>query len=296
MSANEKSLYNRILAAVPLHIEGHPAVSRAINIAQRTHGEVTLVHVIEHADEKTDSARRYVERLMSLQPLVRDMRLVSGRTWSAINDVAQAINASLVVIGSHVHGQLRALLGSTSDSILHHADRDILLVRSEIYNDQRPPEDYSRILAAVDVNRPSQRIVDKAAALAKTYGAHLTLLNVVEHYPVNRENEDITPEDHDPVQYQHSVRIEILSKMAEATGYTEVAQEVLLTDGAAGRAVSDYAKEQAVDLIAIGAHGNYGVDALFGATADAIAHRAPCDVLVVASEHPEGFPDGQNGQ
>lgn len=280
MTAIDLSLYRRILAAVPLRIAGHPALSRAINVAQRSQGAVTLIHVMERAGEKTEQAKSYVERLMSSQPLVRDMRLVGGRTWSAINDIGHEIKANLIVLGSHVHGQLQALLGSTSDRILHHANRDVLVVRSEIYTEQLPPKDYTHVIAAIDVNRPSQWIVDRAAAVAKAYTANLTLLHVIEHYPVNRENQYITPEDRDPVEYQRTIKVKELSKMAVTAGCPDSKQDVIVTNETARRPIPAYAEKNGADLIVIGAHGEYGVDVLFGATADAIVHRAPCDVLV----------------
>lgn len=281
MTAHDLSVYSTILAAVPIRVAGHPALSRAINVATRSQGAVTLIHVLEQADEKTEPARRYVEQLMSSQPLVRDMRLVAGRTWSAINEIADSIKANLIVLGSHVHGQLRALLGSRSDRILHHANRDVLVVRSEIYTEHLPPKDYTHVLAAIDVNRPSQWIADRAVAVAQTYCAKLTLLHVLEHYPVNRENQYITPEDRDPVQYQRAIKAEILANMTMAAGYSETAQDVVVTNETARRPIPAYAQKHEVDLIIIGAHGDYGVDVLFGATADAVVHRAPCDVLVV---------------
>jgi nucleotide-binding universal stress UspA family protein len=47
--------------------------------------------------------------------------LVLGRTHAAIVWLADEIEAGLVVVGSRGHGRMRALVGSVSDSVVHHA-------------------------------------------------------------------------------------------------------------------------------------------------------------------------------
>jgi nucleotide-binding universal stress UspA family protein len=49
--------------------------------------------------------------------------------WRAILDVADAIDAGLVVLGSHGHsGVAEVLLGSVSSAVAHHARRPVLIV------------------------------------------------------------------------------------------------------------------------------------------------------------------------
>ncbi|GGV20435.1 universal stress protein [Actinomadura cremea] len=52
-----------------------------------------------------------------------------GPTWAAIVDVAEELDASLVVTGSRgLSGARSVLLGSTSTRVLHHVHRPVLIV------------------------------------------------------------------------------------------------------------------------------------------------------------------------
>lgn len=58
-----------------------------------------------------------------------EIRVETSTAWQAICQAAQAIDASLIVIGSHGYGALDRLLGTTAARVVNHADRSVLVVR-----------------------------------------------------------------------------------------------------------------------------------------------------------------------
>ena len=54
---------------------------------------------------------------------------MQGSTPETIAREAERLNADLILLGSHGHGAIRrALLGSVSEHVLHHANRPLLIV------------------------------------------------------------------------------------------------------------------------------------------------------------------------
>lgn len=290
MTMAETLPYRHMLAGVAIQMTAHPAVRRAVNVATKTDGGVSLLHVLEEptstgaAADNDAVARRHLQQLQETLPLIRDFRLVTGRRWSSIVDVADELGVDLIVIGSFVRGQLAALLGETSDRVLHDSGRDVLVVRSDRYTQEQPPTDYRHVIAAVDRTAEDGIVGRRAVALAELYGARLTLIHILERFPVDRENEAITPENRDPMEYQKELRMRYLDGLAQTIGCPEAEREVIATNRTAGQGIPEAAATREADLIVVGSHRNYGLDVLLGNTADGIVHRAPCDVLVVHAE------------
>ena len=52
-----------------------------------------------------------------------------GTPWQAIIDVAEREKARFVVVGSHGHGAIDRLLGTTATRVVHHATCTVVVVR-----------------------------------------------------------------------------------------------------------------------------------------------------------------------
>jgi nucleotide-binding universal stress UspA family protein len=59
-----------------------------------------------------------------------EIRIETGTAWAAICEAARAVDAALIVIGSHGYTGLDRVLGTTAARVVNHADRSVLVVRS----------------------------------------------------------------------------------------------------------------------------------------------------------------------
>ena len=83
-----------------------------------------------------DNAERVLERALNRSKEIAGQSTVSGELLfgspeSRIVETAEQLRADLIVLGSHGYNRWeRLLLGSVSNSVLHHAPCSVLIVRS----------------------------------------------------------------------------------------------------------------------------------------------------------------------
>ncbi len=110
-----------------------------------------------------------------------------------------------------------------------------------------------KILVATDFSEPADAAVDYGRAFARTFGATLYLLHVVDDMYVRLGGD------------AQSLRV-----------------EAVITSGATAQAIVEYAEKENVQLIVVGTHGRGGVaKLLMGSVAERVVRTAHCPVLTV---------------
>lgn len=138
-----------ILAAVDFSPATDPVIAQAAGLARAFGAALYLIHVAAPepdfvgyepgpdsvrknvAAELRDVHRQVQERSAELRASGIDCTglLVQGATAETLVKEAERLNADVIVLGSHGHGALhRALLGSVSEHVLHHAERPLLIL------------------------------------------------------------------------------------------------------------------------------------------------------------------------
>ena len=289
--------YQRMLTAIDLGPSSEAIMERSVGLARRLGAELDLVHVHEGLPAyATDAllqstlsqvsetlrghALDYLKRLQAGVSRVQDVHVFFGRPCEKIYDTARTIGAEMVCIGAHRTHGMGFLVPDRCNQILHHADRDVLVMKIG-KNGAVQKAGYGHILVAVDFSEASGPTLERGGALARACGSRVTLMHVIDHFPVDRSNELIAPEDEDPLRYEEQRSDQKLAILAQAAGLEGYEIRDLVTDTTAKREIPAYAEENEVDLIVVGSHGRHGVDALLGSVAIGVVHRAGCDVLVV---------------
>ena len=284
--------HRRILAGAALRHSGYPTIKRALWLAKRQKAELFLLHALDHAPEDIDAqdpalkqlaadARHQLDRLQAAHPEIREVRVTTDRCWRALTETADELEADLIVIGTHIHGRLQALLGTTGDQVLQHLSRDVLMVRTEASPAGQPAADYHHLLVVSDLVPHCAAAARQAAHLAADLDARITLLHVVEHFPTDRENDAIAPENEDPLDFRQRTRARDLQAFAAANGLAAAEQRVEVTTGTAGERVPEIAREIGADLVVLGGPAPSLWHRLLGSRAEAIVNHAPCDCLLV---------------
>jgi nucleotide-binding universal stress UspA family protein len=280
------------------------ALPTGVCLARASGARLHLVHVFQpmpHPLEDLtrlpapDEARSYVERIAAEAS-------DSGRVSTAVEVIealfadeallayARSLPADLLVMATHGRGGASRLwLGSVADSVTRHADRPVLLVRSQEGTPPNPAGGvpFRHILIPLDGSTAAEAALEPAVAIGGLGGARLTLLRVV---PARTP----LPLIEDPGSAADAVH---RAAVGHAGGYlTEVARRLnergiatrteLSQDAHVANVITRVAETHGADLIALSSHGLGGARrALLGSVADKVVRTGAAPVLIV---HPGG--------
>jgi nucleotide-binding universal stress UspA family protein len=211
------------------------------------------------------------ERLLDDIEHVEIVNAPLGSASVAICNEARDRHADLVVVGTHGRtGVARILIGSVAEQVVRHAPCAVLTVHPTVQPETFP----RRIVVTTDFSADAEPALTQAAALARRYGAPVTLVHVYEtsrgrlaRDPAYQRFEDVEDE----------LRGALEDLYRERVG-AEPSVE-LLQGRSAPDAIVEYARAHGFDLIAISTHGRTGLARLLiGSVAERVTRHAHCPV------------------
>lgn len=145
-------------------------------------------------------------------------------------------------------------------------------------------ERFDDILVPIDLAQPALRSLRIAGRLAEQFGSRVHLLHVEERSPIFNDldsqivfaktDEQVAAED-----------VEELSRLADHTLPPKVESHPIVRMGRPAREILKAAKRLQCGLIILATRPRSGLArVLLGSTADAVAHHAPCPVLLVVCD------------
>jgi universal stress protein A len=143
-------------------------------------------------------------------------------------------------------------------------------------------KNYKKILVAIELHKATDDVLAKSALeIAKKVGASIVLVHAIEHvgsygglYGI-----DMVAEIEEKLLL---VAKKEMGKLGDKLGLSK--KDVVVEFGSAKVVVASEAEKTGADLIIVGSHGHHGLHTLLGSTANAVLHRAHCDVLVVRTK------------
>lgn len=210
-----------------------------------------------------DEVRDYVARHLPELGAEVDTRVVDKEPSHAILETADAVDADLIVMGTHGRtGWRRALIGSVAENVVRHSQRPVLCVPPGGEEVERPS--LAKILCPVNFTPIARLAVEEAASLADAFDAELLLVHV-------------TDAADDAVDVAGEFDAWIEPHVRNRCRYSHIASA-----GNAAEETIRMAQETSADLIVIGAqHRRFADDTVIGATTDRVIRSARRPVLVV---------------
>lgn len=222
-----------------------------------------------------DRLEELAEQLARETGVTFDFRVRSGPPAEQVAEVADAVDAELVVVGPHVKGAgIGSYLGSTAERLLHRARRPTLLATGRL----RPVE---TILAAIDDGAVTAGILGWLERLSAMTGAEVKVLHVIDNTTEMTYRAILAPRSADR-------RVE-LEKKAEAWLATRLHQagvgpeaEALVSLGDPALEILATAQRTDAGLILMGTHGaGAATRLLMGGVASIVIRSARCPVWLL---------------
>jgi nucleotide-binding universal stress UspA family protein len=144
----------------------------------------------------------------------------------------------------------------------------------------------AQVLCPVDFSEFSRRALDHAAAIARWYGARLTILHVF----VSRPAADLPTT---PLSDSDRQRLTADLRRLAAQVPVDVPIDLRLTEASdIHREILTQAEMVSADLLVLGTHGRSGFERLLlGSVAERVVRMAPCPTMIVPRRAPEALPD-----
>lgn len=282
--------FRRILFPVDYSEPCHAMVRHVRAMADHFHAEVILAHAFEPpvifygefaaVDPRwPDLLERERERLAKFAeeqfPGMKVARFVEeGGAAETIRCVAKREQVDLVMMPTTGRGAVkRFLLGSVTTKVLHDVDCAVWTETHEELAGHEPEFPYRSILCAVGWSDEAAGVVRAGAALAKAFGARLTILHAVELPPPSLEM-DLTP-------YRDQIVDASRAFLKKVKQEASVDAETVVVDGALTNFLREQATGHQVDLVLTGRGHAQGTLSSLWSRLYGIVRQAPCPVLSV---------------
>jgi nucleotide-binding universal stress UspA family protein len=137
----------------------------------------------------------------------------------------------------------------------------------------------NNVLVALDFDDASMVALRYARTLARTFGARLHVIHVM-------ENLFLRPMANDPHAIEAGITKRLLDTLSEEDRTALDAVPVLRKSDTPADEIVKYAQAEQIDMIVMGTHGRPGLaHVLMGSVAEKVVRTAPCPVLTL--RHPE---------
>ena len=192
-----EALPSIILLATDGSKDAELARQAAVELSKRTAAQLHVVHAWQplahyaypsftpeeyHPPYEEGARKLLAEQLEQIDEaggVITEAHLVTGRAADAIIDLAERLEADLIVVGSRGLGPLRRIvLGSVSGEIVHHSNLPVLVVRGG--EGAWPPR---RVVVGEDGSEEAKRAGELAVGIARVFGAETTIVRAYENHP-----------------------------------------------------------------------------------------------------------------
>jgi nucleotide-binding universal stress UspA family protein len=286
-------MYKKIVAGTDLSPTSRIAIAHAAAVAKRLGSDLILVH----AGDDPGAPLQELGEKYGAEVVVK-----SGSPAEVLLSIAEERGAELLVTGSvGMSGAARFKLGNVPNKLSHHADRDMLIVKTDAPGKTEDFDGYKKILVGTDGSPTAMRAVQMASRLAKELGASLSIVTAYEP-PTEHELEQARKAGGDIASVwsqsktQRDTPSEFQWRIAGASQAEDVLEratdcavemgipdaDVRTVEGPPAETLLSIAEDEGFDLVSVGSVGMAGAKRfMLGNVPHRLSHHTPTDILIL---------------
>lgn len=280
-----------VLIGTALDESSEEVVRAGVEVARATGAKICLAHAFgpplgvgsslwpvigsdEHLRVEEDRLRAVLEEQAKRAGAEGEWSLENGPPHRALSDLAERMDADLLVVGHRADNPLSHLLGSTAERVVRKASCPVLVVRGGL---PIPPH---RVVVPIDLSPLSGEAFQQGLEILRAVGKGslpqieaLFVLSVLQRQVAPQ----FTPEQIDRFAQEELDRFVELTAGELAGGVRRKVRT-----GNTREEIEAELAEAGADLVVLGTHGLGGFDRMvIGSVAADVVRHAPCSVLVV---------------
>jgi nucleotide-binding universal stress UspA family protein len=271
---NVRSPYARLIAATDGSALGGMALVGAAQLAVRTNAELYVFHAAGDMEGEAAVRRQVGELLEGIPCKVEIRNLIAGTPMSParlVDEFADEIGDSLVVVGTHGRSGIRAaLIGSTTAELVSRPGEATVVYGPHAV----APTELSRVAACVDGSQFSELSLEEAALWSVALKVPLVIVQVV------------PPDLPSYVAVFEDTYVRNLSKELEGLGSQAIESEVLHSASPAKAILETFGRDPATMLV-LATHGRIGFKrVVMGSVASEVVRGARGPVVLIRPVEP----------
>jgi nucleotide-binding universal stress UspA family protein len=149
------------------------ALKFASQLSKSDQDTFTLLHVIKQEDERI-AAKHQLDSIIEKSSIPEGTitgKIIVGKFLNDIGKIAESINASLIVMGTHGSTGLQKVFGSNAMKVVSHSKTPLLIVQEHsVFHAIK------KIILTIDLEKESIQVVKYAAKIGELFNAEICLV------------------------------------------------------------------------------------------------------------------------
>ncbi len=283
-------LLEKILVPVNLNNQNNSHLDTAARLAKKFNSELILIAVLPE-DAKKESIKLMITRHSesSLSEIAAGLerkniktytRLLYGSSFDKIMSTAENENVNLILISNNIeHTNNKYNIDVVAEKLIRKSQKPVWVVKED--GNYFP----QKIVCTVDYSDASERALNNAIKIARTFKSDLHIINVLEpmdmryspRYKIDFENENQRIEIENEKRFN-----EFLKKF----NFTDIDFQTQILKGMPDKEILGFIAQNKIDLLFMGATGKTFMQRiLLGSVTEIIVRELPSSMVITKTEN-----------